>query len=123
MMQQTDDIIEMFRKKVSTLSVSPDTIILILQYAMECVEITTLRGEEKRISVVKLVRDLCVDVVIDEQQQKVLLDMIDNGIVSHVIDVVVAASRGKLHLNALTNTGKVACGAGAFSLCCPIDRS
>ena len=89
-----------FRLRVANIEVSPATIVLILQYAMEAVEASVLHGLEKRGAVVHLVRRVVVDAPIDDRVEAILVEMIDDGIVGHIIDITVAASRGKLHLNA-----------------------
>ena len=107
-----------FENKVSSLAISPQTIITILQYAMEAVELTTLRGDEKRSGVIQLVRQTVALAPVDDAIQAVLVKMLDDGIVEHIIEIVVAASRGKLNLNAATGAGRVIC-TGLATGCIP----
>lgn len=74
---------------------------------MEVVEITAMTGDEKKTAVIELVRRAVTDAPISDGTEGILLEMIDDGIVSHMIDAIVSASRGKFHLNALTSTGRI----------------
>lgn len=121
---------EDFRSKVASLTVSTDSIITVLQYAMEAVEATTLSGAEKKDAVMRLVRDVVTDAPIDPQTQSILLEMIQDGIISHTIDIVVSASRGKLNLNGVAEAGQIVCssllphmGKWITSCCRPKRRS
>ena len=100
---------EDFKFKIGNISITPDSIIMILQYAMEIVELTTLSGPEKKAAVIELVRDAVVDAPMDDHVESILLEMIDDGILSHTINVIVSATRGELHLNGVMNASKIAC--------------
>uniref|UniRef100_A0A6C0J033 Uncharacterized protein n=1 Tax=viral metagenome TaxID=1070528 RepID=A0A6C0J033_9ZZZZ len=95
--------------KIASLNITPDTIVTVLQYAMEAVEVTTLKGDEKKKAVMDIVRKTVEDVPTQNYMKKTLIEMIDNGIVSHTIDIIVSASRGNLNLNGMANTSKVVC--------------
>lgn len=98
-----------FELKVASLVISPSTIILVLQYAMEAVELTTLSGAEKKHAVVQLVKKAVVDAPIDSGVESILLEMIDDGIIGHTIDIIVSASRGELNLNGVAKTSQIMC--------------
>lgn len=98
-----------FEFKVASLTITPDTIITVLQYAMEAVEVTTLKGDEKKKSVMDIVRKAVVDAPMEHHIEKILLEMIDDGIVSHTIDIIVSASRGNINLNGMANASQVVC--------------
>lgn len=100
---------EDFIFKLGNMSITPESIILVLQYAMEIVELTTLTGPEKKTAVMDLVRSAVVDAPMDDHIEKILIEMIDDGILSHTIDIIVSAARGELHLNAVVNASKIAC--------------
>ena len=95
--------------KLGDMSITPDSIILVLQYAMEIVELTTLTGPEKKAAVIELVRSAVVDTPMDDHIESILLEMIDDGIISHTIDIIVSAARGQLHLNAVMSASTIAC--------------
>jgi activator of HSP90 ATPase len=98
-----------FAFKVAGMAIAPDSIILVLQYAMEVVDLTTLTGAEKKEAVMLLVRKAVVDAPMEPQIESILLEMIDDGILSHTIDVIVSASRGKLHINGAISASRIAC--------------
>ena len=76
---------------------------------MEVVEATKLKGEQQKDLAVKLVRQIVVDAPITDDKEKLILDMVDGGIVGSTIDVIVAASRGELNINAGKTVVKVGC--------------
>ena len=98
-----------FEFKVASLTITPDTIITVLQYAMEAVEVTTLKGDEKKKAVMDIVRKAVVDAPMEDHIEKILLEMIDDGIVSHTIDIIVSASRGNINLNGMANASQIVC--------------
>ena len=100
-----DDL--MFR--IRNIKITSYSIILILKYAMQIVELTTLSGLEKRDAVIELVRSAVTDVSTNDDIESILLQMIDTDILSNVIDVIISATRGELHLNGVFNTSKIAC--------------
>tara|TARA_B100001175_G_C19432018_1_gene601683 strand:- start:236 stop:670 length:435 start_codon:yes stop_codon:yes gene_type:complete len=99
---------EDFIFKLGNMRITPDSIILVLQYAMEIVELTTLTGPEKKTAVIDLIRNAVVDAPMNDHIESILLEMIDDGILSHIIDVIVSAARGKLHLSAAMSASTIA---------------
>ena len=116
---------EDFMLKVGNMIITPNSIILVLQYAMEIVELTTLTGPEKKSAVIELVRNAVVDAPMDDHVESILLEMIDDGILSHTIDIIVSAARGHLHLNGVMNVSKIACSsiAPCLTKCVPCIKS
>jgi len=100
---------ENFELKIASLSITPDTIIKVLQYAMEAVEATALTGAEKKNAVIDIVRKVVVDAPLDDHTEKILVEMIEDGIVGHTIDIIVSASRGNLNLEGVTGASRVVC--------------
>jgi hypothetical protein len=102
-----DYCMEELKKKIDGIEVNADTIITILRYAMEVVEISKAKGEAQRELAIKLVRKVVVDAPISDDKEKLLLDLIDNGILSNTIELVVNASKGEVDIN---NVAQVASG-------------
>lgn len=98
-----------FEFKVSSLTITPDTIVTVLQYAMEAVEVTTLKGDEKKKAVMVIIRKAVEDANMEDHIENILIEMINDGIVSHTIDIIVSASRGNLNLNGMANASQVVC--------------
>ena len=65
---------------------------------MEIVEASALKGDDQKL-VEKIVRKIAVDAPITDEKEFLLLNMIDEGIVGDVIDLVVSASKGELNVN------------------------
>lgn len=114
--------------RATSLTITPDTIVTLLRYAMESVELVKVDdAEERRELIVALVRQAIVDAPITDEKERLLLDMVDEGVVGHVIDLVNDASSGRLNAAAAGGVA-MACvesigfdailGAGARLLCC-----
>ena len=109
----TDKGLEVARKnfqfKIASLTITPDTIITVLQYAMEAIEVTKLTGAEKKTAVIDIVTQAVKDAPMQENIEKILLEIIEDGILSHTIDIIVSASRGNLNLNGVAGASQVLC--------------
>lgn len=101
------------KKKIDGIEVNADTVITILKYAMEVVELSKSKGEAQRELAIKLVRKVVVDAPIADEKEKLLLDLIDNGILANTVELVVEASRGDIDVN---NVAQVAVGCCATFL-------
>lgn len=104
-----DTAIKAFEFKIASLTITPDTIVTVLQYAMEAVEVTTLTGAQKKKAVMDIIRKAVIDAPMEDHIENILIEMIDDGIVSHVIDIIVSASRGNVNLNGMANASQVVC--------------
>ena len=90
----------------------PSTIIDILRFSMEIVETTHLKGEAQKTLALKLVRNVVVEAPISDDKEKLLLDMIDQGILGNTVDLIVLASKGQLDVNLIAQTA-----AGCLPFC------
>lgn len=100
---------EQLKKKTADLDITPQTIIKVLQYAMEIVELSEAKGEEQKKIVEKLVKQVVVDAPISDFKEKLLLEMIDEGILGDMAALVVSATKGELNINAMTEVAGVCC--------------
>lgn len=91
------------------IDVTPKTITAIVGIAMEIVEASKLKGEEQNGLVTKIVRKIVVDAPIADEQEKLILDIIDQGIVSNVINLIISATRGELNINAAKSCATGCC--------------
>ena len=89
--------------------ITSKTITTVIQISMEIVEATALKGEEQKKLVEKLVTKSVKDAPITDEKRKLLLDMIDEGIVGDVIDLVVSATKGELDINAAEKAAVSCC--------------
>ena len=110
-----DECLKKLKIKISELNleITPDSITTVIKLAMEVVEASKLKGEAQKKLVTKIVRKVVVDAPIADEKEKLLLDMIDQGIVGNVIELVVSASKGEIDINSAV---KVAAGCCASFL-------
>jgi hypothetical protein len=99
------------KEKIGDMEINADTIIQILRFAMEVVETTQVKGAEQKELVIKLVRQVVVEAPITDEKEKLLLDMIDHGVLGNTVDLVVMASKGELDVNAIVAVATGCCAA------------
>tara|TARA_Y100000992_G_C21186553_1_gene453445 strand:+ start:200 stop:607 length:408 start_codon:yes stop_codon:yes gene_type:complete len=96
--------------KVGKLEINTGTIITILRFAMEVVEATQLKGPAQRQLCTKLVKDIVIAAPLSGEKEKLILDMIDSGVLDNTIELVVDATHGQLDINAAVGVA-----SGCFS--------
>lgn len=98
--QEIDRCFTALKNAVKNTNVLPSTLTDILRYAMEVVELSNVKGSKRRELAIMLVRK-----VIDGQEslsdkdKQLCLDIVDSGVLSNTVDLVIDASKGKLDLN------------------------
>lgn len=85
-------------KKISTVDIKTTTLPQIIKEIMQIVEKTTIKGTEQREFAIKVLRKL-FESLTDNEEEKLLLQLIDNGTVSNMIDLIVDATKGNLDIN------------------------
>eukprot|EP00965_Chrysotila_dentata_P218961 6190860-Pleurochrysis_carterae.AAC.1 len=103
------------REKYMVRSATTDSnnLMALIVYAMEAVDGSRLDGPDKKEAVTEIVKGLLNYVPLDDYAQRLCMDMIDQGVVGHLIDVIVAASRGEVNVNATMKVGKSVCTSSA----------
>jgi len=91
------------------IEINSKTITTVIKISMEIVEVTSLKGEQQKKLVEKLVRKVVKDAPIADEKEKLLLDMIDEGVVGDVVDLVVAATKGEIDVNAVEQVAVGCC--------------
>ena len=99
------------KERIGEIEINADTIITILRFAMEVVETTQLKGAAQKTLATRLVRQVVVDAPITDSKEKLLLDMIDAGVLGNTIELVVDATRGELDSNAAIAVAQGCCAA------------
>ena len=79
--------------------ISVKTIHLVLKECMELVDNFDCSGAEKKKHVVRIVKEVIKDLVEDEDQERIILEIIDKEILENTIDLIILASKGKLNIN------------------------
>lgn len=97
------------KEKTQNIEISAKTIINVVRFAMEIVEVTTLKGKEQKELVEKLVRQVIKDAPITDSKEEALLYMVDEGIIGDITELVVSASKGELNVNAVIEVSKICC--------------
>ena len=87
------------KSRLGETKIKGETIHEILKDTLEIVEKLDIKGEEKREIVIKVIKKLVDDLVDDDEEKKLINDMIDKKILSNTIDLIILGSKGKLDLN------------------------
>lgn len=69
------------------------------KYAMEIIEITTVKGDEQKELVIRLLKDIINESNIQYEIKEEAMQFIRNGSLSKMIDIIVDATKGKLNIN------------------------
>lgn len=91
--------INILKDKLKQKDISVENVMIIVRNAMEVVESTQVKGEQQKYLAVNLIKKVVVDAPISDEKEKLLLDMLKEGVIGSTIDLVVAASRGQLNIN------------------------
>ena len=119
----TDDmerVSKEYESRVAGIEVNVDSIMYILQYAMEVCETIKAPGESKRTMATNLISKSIRDAPMPTPTRVLLTEMVNDGLVGHIMDIVIAASKGKVHVQAKLKVGEILCAAlapVAFQLC------
>lgn len=89
------------KNRLGERKIKAETINEILKDTLEIVEKLDVKGEEKKEIVIKVIKNLVDDLVEEEEEKKLINDMIDKKILSNTIDLIILGSKGKLNLNNL----------------------
>lgn len=104
-------VVSLFKlnEKIGDMEINAHTIITVTKFSMEVVEATKLKGAAQKELAISLVRQVIVEAPISDEKEKLLLDMIDQGILANTIELVVAASKGNLDINTVVAVASGCC--------------
>jgi len=91
------------------IEIAPGSITIVIKICMEIAEATRLKGKEQKVLVERLVKKVVKDAPITDEKEKLLLDMIEEGVVGDVIDLVISATKGELDINAVEKAAVGCC--------------
>ena len=100
---------KLLNEKLKDTEINASSVVLVLQYAMEIVELSEAKGAAQKELALTLVRRVIVDAPITDDKEKFLLELVDSDVLGNTVDFVVSASRGTLDINAATEVAKVCC--------------
>ena len=97
-------------KKIEHIKVASQTLMLVLEYVIEVVEkIENLKGNKKKGLSILLIKRVVENSEMDDEDRKLCMAMINNGIVGDTIDLVINAVNGKLDFDDVIETGSRCC--------------
>ena len=99
----------MVKNRLGVNEVTVQSLITIVKYAMEAVEISELKGSEQREMALRLVRQIIVDAPISDDQERLCLDMLDSGVLGQTMDLVVDATNGHVGVNQVVGLVETCC--------------
>lgn len=106
---QFTSLLHNIKQTLGNKEVNAQNIIELVQIAMETVELTKIKGEAQKNLAIKLVRQVVVDAPISDDKEKLLLDMIDQNVLSDTIELVIKATKGELNVNVAIKTAQNCC--------------
>jgi len=94
-----DECMISLQDKLQDTEVTVENFMTIVKFSMEVVEVTQLKGTEQKEMSIRLVRKVIVDAPISDEKEKLLLDMIDAGVLGGTVDLIVDVSKGNVNIN------------------------
>ena len=92
-------IVLLIKEKYGEKKIKADTIHELVKDTIELVEKTEVKGEEKREIVEKVIKNLIDHLIEDNEDKKLMNDMIEKRVLLNTIDLIILGSKGKLDIN------------------------
>ena len=96
-------------QKFGETRITVETIHLVLKEVIELVEHFSCPGSEKKEHVITIVKALVTDLVDNEDDKRIILEMIDKKILENTIDLIIQATKGNININKKTQKKIVSC--------------
>ena len=110
-MVQFDECMKNLKNRLGETEVCLENLMDVLRFAMEVVEVTQLKGSAQKELAINLVRTLVVEAPVSDEKEKLMLDMIDRGVLGNTVDLVIDASKGNLDVNKAVKVATGCCAA------------
>jgi len=101
--------LNMVKNRLGVNEVTVQSLMTLVKYSMEAVEISKLKGSEQREMALRLVRYIIVDAPISHEQERICLDMLDTGLLGQTMDLVVDATNGHVGINQVIGLTEACC--------------
>ena len=88
-----------FHQKIEGIEINAETIMTLLRYAMELVELSEIKGPQQKEMALKLLTLAIEDSCLDASHKETYLNMVKNGVMATTVDIIVDATKGKLAVN------------------------
>ena len=86
------------KNKLSILEIHLNNIHLLIKYVMETIEETELKGIDQKKIALAIIQDIISEIK-NEDEKKILLELLHNNTISNIIDLIVDATKGKINVN------------------------
>lgn len=93
------EITNELKKRIENIELSYNNFNLILRHILEVVELTKTIGENKKEKAIYLIKQVIDKSNINNKEKKIYYEIIDNNIISNIIDLIVLASKNKIKIN------------------------
>lgn len=94
-----DSILEEFKNKFRGIYINSSNLINVLKNIIEIVELIKIKGSDKKIYAINLLRLLINDSTMEKKEKEMCIFMLDNNIISDIIDIIILASKNKIKIN------------------------
>ena len=88
-----------FHQKIEGIEINAETVMTLLRYAMEVVELSEIKGPQQKEMALKLLTLAIEDSCLDASHKETYLNMVKNGIMATTVDIIIDATKGKLAVN------------------------
>ena len=95
----TEGLWDKFRQKIEGIEINAETVMTLLRYAMEVVELSEIKGPQQKEMALKLLTLAIEDSCLDASHKETYLNMVKNGVMATTVDIIVDATKGKLAVN------------------------
>ncbi len=105
------NVVNELKTKWGEEKITVGTIHLVLKEGMELVEKLDCQGSQKKEHVITIVKAVVIDLVDDEDDERMILELIDKRILENTMDLIIMASKGQLNINSKETQKKImSCG-------------
>lgn len=94
-----EEITNELKNRIENIELSYNNFNLILHHILEVVELTKTSGKNKKDKAIYLIKEIIDKSNIDDKEKKIYYEIIDNNIISNIIDLIVLASKNKIKIN------------------------
>tara|TARA_Y100000389_G_scaffold205036_1_gene262268 strand:+ start:6702 stop:7136 length:435 start_codon:yes stop_codon:yes gene_type:complete len=101
------NVISIVKDKLSNIGLKLSTLSKLIQFTMEAIEDTPVKGQEQKVFALKVMKGLIEELPEDNPEKILLLESLKSGSVDGMIELVVAASKNELTINHVVTVSKV----------------
>lgn len=94
-----ENSLEKLKKRIAEIEITPQTLISIMKFAMEIIELSSLKGDEQKEMVLRLLKAVVTNSDLNENRKKTCVEMIDGGALAQTIDLIIDATKGRININ------------------------